>query len=50
VLTLRGAPHQITLPVDLARIAVKCRFTVPYVQWGLKKPGNMLLKVTEGAH
>lgn len=49
VLTLHGAPHDLTLPMQLhidgASLTAKGHLTVPYVQWGLKDPSIFVLKV-----
>jgi polyisoprenoid-binding protein YceI len=49
VFTLLGAPHEITVPMqvhlDLASATAKAHFVVPYVQWGLKNPSFMFWKV-----
>lgn len=46
---LHGAEHQLTVPVqvELGPNDWKgtARFTIPYVQWGVKNPSNFLLKV-----
>ena len=53
VFTLHGAPHEITLPmqihIDGANLTAKGQFTVPYVQWGLKDPSIFILKVAKEA-
>jgi polyisoprenoid-binding protein YceI len=49
--TLHGAPHELTLPmqihIDGANCTAKTKFTVPYVQWGLKDPSIFILKVAK---
>lgn len=49
VFVLHGAEHELTVPVqaDLAADQWKgtAKFSVPYVQWGLKNPSNFLLRV-----
>ncbi|GAC1702633.1 MAG: hypothetical protein NVS9B4_08410 [Candidatus Acidiferrum sp.] len=47
-LTLHGADHEITVPVR-AELGPNSwtgsgKFSVPYIQWGLKNPSNFLLK------
>jgi hypothetical protein len=46
---LHGTEHEITVPVRADLNAEKWKgsatFTVPYNDWGLKNPGNFLLKV-----
>ncbi|HEV2853863.1 MAG TPA: YceI family protein [Thermoanaerobaculia bacterium] len=48
-LTLHGADHKLSLPtkVDVQNGLVKAetRFPVPYVEWGLKDPSVMFLRV-----
>jgi polyisoprenoid-binding protein YceI len=51
---LHGTPHEITVPmqihIDGANLAAKGSFTVPFVQWGLKDPSVMFLKVAKEVH
>lgn len=51
VFTLHGAPHDITVPmqihIDGANLTAKGNFTVPYVKWGLKDPSIFILKVAK---
>jgi polyisoprenoid-binding protein YceI len=48
IFTLLGTPHEITLPMlvhlEGTTATVKARFTVPYIQWGLKDPSFMFWK------
>ncbi len=47
--TLHGADHPITLAaegrLEGERVTATCRFTVPYVEWGLKDPSVLFLTV-----
>ena len=49
--TLHGAAHEITVPMQIhiegSNLAAKGNFVVPYVQWGLKDPSIMILKVAK---
>jgi len=49
VFLLHGAEHELTVPVqgEFAGEHWKgtAKFSVPYIQWGLKNPSNFLLKV-----
>lgn len=51
VFTLHGAPHDITVPmqvhIDGARLTATGKFVVPYVKWGLKDPSVFILKVAK---
>lgn len=51
VLGLHGTSHEMTLhfaaEVNGSEISATTRFTIPYVQWGMKNPGNFLLKVKD---
>jgi polyisoprenoid-binding protein YceI len=51
VFTLHGTPHDLTVPmqihIDGTALTAKTRFTVPYVQWGLKDPSIFILKVAK---
>jgi polyisoprenoid-binding protein YceI len=50
-LTLHGAPHDLTVPmqihIDGANCTAKTHFIVPYVKWGLKDPSVFILKVAK---
>ena len=49
VFVLHGSEHEITVPVQAELKADQWKgtatFSVPYTDWGLKNPGNFLLKV-----
>jgi hypothetical protein len=49
VFVLHGSEHEITIPVQAELKADQWKgtatFSVPYTDWGLKNPGNFLLKV-----
>jgi polyisoprenoid-binding protein YceI len=51
VFTLHGTPHDLTVPMQIhiegANLTAKGHFVVPYVQWGLKDPSIMILKVAK---
>jgi len=51
VFTLHGAPHDITVPmqvhIDGSNLTAKGKFVVPYVKWGLKDPSVFILKVAK---
>lgn len=51
VFTLHGAPHDITIPMQIhiegANLTAKGQFTVPYVKWGLKDPSWFVAKVAK---
>jgi polyisoprenoid-binding protein YceI len=51
VFTLHGTPHDLTVPMQIhiegTTLTAKTRFTVPYVQWGLKDPSIFILKVAK---
>jgi polyisoprenoid-binding protein YceI len=49
LLVLRGSEHELTVPVQ-AELAGdhwtgSAKFNVPFIDWGLKNPGNFFLKV-----
>lgn len=48
---IHGADHEITLPVDVeagnGQFAVTLHFVVPYVQWGMKNPSTLFLRVSD---
>ena len=49
-LTLHGAPHQITVPMEVSsangKTTANGTFSVPYTAWGMKDASQFLLKVT----
>lgn len=53
VFTLHGAPHTITVPMQLhiegGKCTAKTTFKVPYVEWGLKDPSWFVFKVAKEA-
>jgi polyisoprenoid-binding protein YceI len=48
---LMNVDHELTLPVTVdassGRLAASAKFTVPYVQWGLKNPSVLFLRVSD---
>ena len=48
---LHGQSHEMTLPVQLhvagGVMTAKSHFTVPYLQWGLKNPSTLMLRVDD---
>jgi polyisoprenoid-binding protein YceI len=50
-LTLRGQKHEMTLPFKLQRtgdsLRATTRFEIPYVEWGLKNPSTLILRVSQ---
>ena len=54
VFTLHGTPHDITVPmqihIDGTNLTAQGGFQVPFVQWGLKDPTIMFLKVGKEVH
>jgi polyisoprenoid-binding protein YceI len=51
IFTLHGTAHDLTVPMQIHmegnQLTAKTRFTVPYVQWGLKDPSIFVLKVAK---
>lgn len=51
IFTLHGAPHELTVPVQIHinkdEFVAKTHFSVPYVQWGLKDPSVLILRVAK---
>ena len=49
VLRLHGEDHDMTLPIKVSiengRLSSTSHFSIPYVQWGMKDPSTMLLRV-----
>src|SRR5712664_3605585 len=54
LLILHGSEHELTVPVqaELAagRWAGSAKFSVPFIDWGLKNPGNFFLKVNHAVN
>jgi polyisoprenoid-binding protein YceI len=48
---LMNVDHELTLPVTVeanpGRLVATAKFTVPYVQWGLKNPSVLFLRVSD---
>jgi polyisoprenoid-binding protein YceI len=48
---IHGASHEMTLhfraEVKGGEVTASTGFSIPYVQWGMKNPGNFLLKVAD---
>ncbi|HUX44875.1 MAG TPA: YceI family protein [Terracidiphilus sp.] len=51
IFTLHGTPHNITVPMQIhiegGSLTARTHFRVPYVQWGLKNPSILFLKVAK---
>lgn len=51
VFRIHGAEHDLTIPVRVEMAddhwAATSHFVVPYVQWGIKNPSNLLLHVSQ---
>ena len=51
ILAIHGAEHELTVPatvkVEGGHWAASVRFSVPYVQWGMKNPSSFLLRVSK---
>lgn len=51
ILTLHGADHEMEIPAEAEINADhwtgSAKFSVPYVQWGLRNPGNFFLRVSK---
>ena len=47
---IHGQAHEVTIPMQIQMsgedVTATGNFTVPYVQWGMKNPSNLLLKVS----
>ena len=50
-LTIHGGQHEIALPTQVHiegnQVRATAAFPVPYIKWGMKNPGNFLLKVND---
>jgi polyisoprenoid-binding protein YceI len=49
--SIHGSDHELTVPAEVElspnHWTATLHFAVPYVQWGMKNPSNMFLKVSE---
>ncbi len=49
--TIHGAAHEVTLAARVhlegPRLATELNFTVPYIQWGMKNPSTLFLRVDD---
>ena len=45
VFSIHGAGHEFTLHFQVQRPTATAHFQIPYVEWGMKNPSNLLLKV-----
>lgn len=46
---IHGGSHEVTVPMDVSfsesTISVSGKFSIPYVEWGMKDPSNFVFKV-----
>jgi len=46
---IHGASHEVTIPMDVSfsesTVSVSGKFSIPYVEWGMKDPSNFVFKV-----
>lgn len=51
IFQIHGADHEIILPVDVqaenGQYTAVLHFAVPYVQWGMKNPSTLMLRVSD---
>ena len=51
IFSIHGADHELTVPAEVEmfsdRWTATLHFAVPYVNWGMKNPSNLFLKVSE---
>ena len=51
IFTIHGAEHELTVPADVKLApgywTATLHFAVPYVQWGIKNPSTLFLRVSE---
>ncbi len=49
--SIHGADHEMTIPIEVQRetdqISATMRFRVPYIQWGMKNPSTLFLRVSD---
>jgi len=48
---IHGAEHEVTIPVEVTNSgdhwSAKAAFPIPYIQWGMKNPSLLFLRVTD---
>ena len=51
IFNIHGSEHELNVPAEVEmfpdRWTATLHFAVPYVNWGMKNPSNMFLKVSE---
>jgi len=51
IFSIHGTDHEITIPVEMRmgpdQPAVAMHFTIPYIQWGMKNPSTLFLRVND---
>lgn len=51
IFSIHGADHEMTVPAEVKAApgywTATLRFVVPYVQWGIKNPSTLFLRVSE---
>jgi polyisoprenoid-binding protein YceI len=51
IFSIHGADHEITIPVEMRagpdQPAATMRFSVPYIEWGMKNPSTLFLRVND---
>jgi polyisoprenoid-binding protein YceI len=51
IFSIHGAQHDVTLPVEVeaadGQYTATIQFAVPYVQWGMKNPSTLFLRVSD---
>lgn len=49
IFLIHGTTHEVTIPIDVSFAGVNVsgsgKFSIPYVEWGMKDPSNFLFKV-----
>jgi polyisoprenoid-binding protein YceI len=54
ILAIHGNPHELTMDVrsdiQAADLKAQAAFDVPYVQWGMKNPSTLMLRVNPTVH
>lgn len=49
--SIHGADHEMTVPVEVqtapGQATVTMRFSIPYIQWGMKNPSTLFLRVSD---
>ena len=51
IFSIHGSDHEVTIPVEMRmdpdQPTATMHFTIPYIQWGMKNPSTLFLRVND---